>query len=292
MRGRRGGRFPRTTEGFPANGAAPRGGWLTVNIKSRAWPGGMDSRGTPSTRPWGLGRGIHAADTPANPSRPASDNFRVRPPRKRKKKSRSKGKSAWPAALCRAEPTLGCISIRYRILDSDVDSFAHGVDIVSTKADTYQQLGTVGGGAVWVGRTVGAMGPRHASGGLGRTPNPGLAVCAGLRTRARHHRAPMGEGALPARHASQAPERPAATGWAGPRRGVYGVSCQPTPPRHPTDCPLLLLLWLWLLPLRVPGATRPNPFPQGQAGGAAAQACCTSASDARSSSRHCGSSCP
>src|SRR6185437_7512691 len=28
------------------------------------------------------------------------------------------------------------------------------------------------------------MGPRHASGGLGRTPNPGLAVCAGKRTRA------------------------------------------------------------------------------------------------------------
>jgi len=39
--------------------------------------------------------------------------------------------------------------------------------------------------------TVGAMGPRHVSGGLGRTPNPGLAVCAGQRTRARRHRAPM-----------------------------------------------------------------------------------------------------
>ncbi len=49
-------------------------------------------------------------------------------------------------------------------------------------------------------RTVGAKGPRHASGGLGRTPNPGLAVCAGQRTRARRHRAPMGEGALPAKH--------------------------------------------------------------------------------------------
>ncbi|MBA0237097.1 hypothetical protein D7Y49_22965 [Stenotrophomonas maltophilia] len=33
------------------------------------------------------------------------------------------------------------------------------------------------------------MGPRHASGGLGRTPNPGLAVCAGLRTRASGDRA-------------------------------------------------------------------------------------------------------
>ncbi len=36
---------------------------------------------------------------------------------------------------------------------------------------------------------VSAMGPRHASGGLGRTPNPGLAVCAGQRTRARRDRA-------------------------------------------------------------------------------------------------------
>ena len=33
-------------------------------------------------------------------------------------------------------------------------------------------------------RGVRGMGPRHASGGLGRTPNPGLAVCAGQRTRA------------------------------------------------------------------------------------------------------------
>ena len=43
----------------------------------------------------------------------------------------------------------------------------------------------------WPCRTVGAMGPVHAPGGLGRTPNPGLAVCAGQRTRARRLRAPM-----------------------------------------------------------------------------------------------------
>ncbi len=41
--------------------------------------------------------------------------------------------------------------------------------------------------------------------------------------------------------ASQAPERPAASGWAGPRSGVYGVCCKPTPPRQPTECSLLLL---------------------------------------------------
>ncbi|MBA0272481.1 hypothetical protein D7U77_07510 [Stenotrophomonas maltophilia] len=47
-----------------------------------------------------------------------------------------------------------------------------------------------GGGAACGG--VSRMGPRHASGGLGRTPNPGLAVCAGLRTRASGDRAYMG----------------------------------------------------------------------------------------------------
>jgi len=38
---------------------------------------------------------------------------------------------------------------------------------------------------------VSRMGPRHASGGLGRTPNPGLAVRAGLRARASGDRAYM-----------------------------------------------------------------------------------------------------
>ncbi|SLM24986.1 hypothetical protein SAMN04488690_2715 [Stenotrophomonas indicatrix] len=71
---------------------------------------------------------------------------------------------------------------------------------VSTKVDTHQQprgrhpptaAGTCrrrgGSGCGGVSR----MGPRHASGGLGRTPNPGLAVCAGQRTRASGDRAYM-----------------------------------------------------------------------------------------------------
>ena len=62
---------------------------------------------------------------------------------------------------------------------------------VSTKIDTYQsgmpfrQFAGIcrrRGGSGCGG--VRGMGPRHASGGLGRTPNPGLAVCAGKRTRA------------------------------------------------------------------------------------------------------------
>ncbi len=78
----------------------------------------------------------------------------------------------------------------------------------------------------------GAMGPRHASGGLGRTPNPGLAVCAGQRIRVRRHRAPWARALCSRNTASQAPERTAASGWAGPRSGVHGVPghpCQPGP---------------------------------------------------------------
>jgi hypothetical protein len=68
-----------------------------------------------------------------------------------KEKRRSKAKAGWLAAFCRAEPTLGCISIRYRKIDSDVDSSTHGVDTVSTKVDTYPQLRkSVEGGALWV----------------------------------------------------------------------------------------------------------------------------------------------
>ncbi|MDN8670336.1 hypothetical protein, partial [Stenotrophomonas indicatrix] len=59
---------------------------------------------------------------------------------------------------------------------------------VSTKVDTYQEHRRTPfrqiaencrrrGGSGCGG--VRGMGPRHASGGLGRTPNPGLAVCAG-----------------------------------------------------------------------------------------------------------------
>uniref|UniRef100_UPI0019531C00 hypothetical protein n=1 Tax=Stenotrophomonas maltophilia TaxID=40324 RepID=UPI0019531C00 len=63
-----------------------------------------------------------------------------------------------------------------------------------------------------------------------------------------------------------APERTAASGWAGLE--VHGVSCQPTPPRHPTDSPLLLLLLLLLMlllllhrPLQVQGCKPCRPTP-------------------------------
>ena len=75
----------------------------------------------------------------------------------------------------------------------------------STPTNSNDASGSVRGGAAWACRTVGAMGPRHAPGGLGRTLNPGLAACAGQRTRARRHRAPRdGFTACPA-----SPYRPA-----------------------------------------------------------------------------------
>ncbi|KAG1381666.1 hypothetical protein G6F59_017895 [Rhizopus arrhizus] len=77
------------------------------------------------------------------------------------------------------------------------------------------------------------MGPRHASGGLGRTLNPGLAVCAGTRTRASRGQAPKdGFTASPA------------TG--------------PTPPSLGMRLLLSTLLARW--PLQAPGAARPIPL--------------------------------
>jgi len=71
-------------------------------------------------------------------------------------------------------------------------SSTHGVDLrvdqgrhPPTAAGTCRRRGGSGCGG------VSRMGPRHASGGLGRTPNPGLAVCAGQRTRASGDRAYM-----------------------------------------------------------------------------------------------------
>ncbi len=77
---------------------------------------------------------------------------------------------------------------------------------------------SVRGGVAWAGRTVGGM-------DAAIEPPWVRALC--LRS-----------------IASQAPERTAASGWAGPRSGVYGVSCLSMPPRQPTECQLLPLLLL------------------------------------------------
>ncbi|MBN5127761.1 hypothetical protein JY452_17355, partial [Stenotrophomonas maltophilia] len=64
-------------------------------------------------------------------------------------------------------------------------------------------------------------------------------------------------------------ERTAASGWAG--LGVYGVSCPPTPPRHPSASLLLLLLLLrlWAGAGRSPAETLPNHDCSHLPGGAA-----------------------
>ncbi len=176
---------------------------------------------------------------PANPPRPASDNFRVRPPRKRKKrKAEAKAKAGWLAAFCRAEPTLGCSSIRYRIVDSDADSSTHDVDLPCRPRST-----------------------PTSSRELSEAGRCGLA----------------------------GPLAP----WMAPSSPMDGFTACPANPHRPAipriaRCCCCFGFGCCLCGCRVqPGRTAP----QGQAGGAATHACCTSASDARSSSRHCGSNC-
>ncbi len=107
----------------------------------------------------------------------------------------------------------------------------HGVDLLQVARNCRRRGGSVGGG-------VSAMGPRHASGGLGRMPNPGLAVCAGQRARASGDRAYMDVLAAP------------------PAAG-------PTPPSHrkPAFASAVASEVAGQRPAlpRVPGAARPSP---------------------------------
>ncbi|MNV60230.1 hypothetical protein D3C71_1526850 [compost metagenome] len=79
-------------------------GGQSLRAEAVVWPGGWTVQGTPQVRPCRLGSRIHAADTPAQPTRPASDNFRVRPPTEEKRRA----KAASLGGPCRAEPMLGC----------------------------------------------------------------------------------------------------------------------------------------------------------------------------------------
>ena len=210
-RGHRSPRWHRSR--FPANGAAPRGGRY---LKAEAW---------------GLaGRDGFAGDA-VNPSVEAWPRH---PCRGHPRKSIPPGHGQFPCAVHHGKERED--QKRKRIASLCIHAWRGST--VSTKVDTYRQSQfthrhreSVGGGAVWGCTTVGAMGPRHASGGLGRTPNPGLAVCAGQCTRARRHRAPRGEGALVAKHcfASARTHRPPA---AGP---VWGFTACPAAPHRPAQ---------------------------------------------------------
>ena len=137
---------------------------------------------------------------------------------------------------------------------------------VSTKVDTHQEQAVAfqqiaetcrrrgGSGCGGVSR----MGPRHASGGLGRTPNPGLAVCAGQRTRASGDRAYMGEGALLAKHCFASARTHSRQRLGRAPEGDLQRPPQPDPPRHPTDSPLLTLTLMLIR--QVQGAALPNPY--------------------------------
>ncbi len=107
--------------------------------------------------------------------------------------------------------------------------------IVSTKVDTHQQhTESVRGGAVWAGRTVGAM------------------DCA---------IEPQGEGALLAKHCFASAERqpPAA----GPDRGAGFTACpadphRPAIPRNAASAVAVAVAVAGQRPWRVPGAARPS----------------------------------
>ena len=108
------------------------------------------------------------------------------------------------------------------------------------------------------------MGPRHASGGLGRTPNPGLAVCAGLRTRASGDRAYMGEGALLAKHCFASARTHSRQRLGRAPEGDLQRPPQPDLPRLPSggQLLLLLLLLLWIVAGagRSPAEQQAGPF--------------------------------
>ncbi len=117
-------------------------------------------RGTLQVRPCKLGRRIHAAHAPATGPTPPSTDLRDL------------------SALHSVDPRHAWM------LFVRLSKYSNSMEIHPRMAWIYQIAEICqrwGGVGV---RGVSRMGPRHASGGLGRTPNPGLAVCAGKRTRA------------------------------------------------------------------------------------------------------------
>ena len=148
--------------GFSANGAAPRGGSVglggsrNARLGWLAWPGGWAAQGTLQVRPCKLVGAIHGACAPAQPTRPASDTFRRFPRHGKKKEEQGqeqKQHSGEPPGWTSPLPHFDLTDLIHAWRGSTV----------STKVDTYQEppvptaAGKCRGGAVWVGRTVGAM---------------------------------------------------------------------------------------------------------------------------------------
>ncbi len=159
----------------PPPGPGPAaGGWAFGHSRSSASQ-------AKRPHPCKLDGAIHGANAPARPTRPASDRFRRAASHGVKKEKRKAGRFA---VLARSGAWL-------RSTETFIPEHSFMRTFHPRMAWIYWTCQeTVGGGAGWVRGGVRGMGPRHASGGLGRRPNPGLAVCAGQRTRASRGQAP------------------------------------------------------------------------------------------------------
>jgi hypothetical protein len=189
---------------------------------------GVGLRGTPQVRPCRLSRGIHAAHAPANPPRPRPRNMvgeQVAP---------------WPGMG-------GCdLPVRRAMPGSSSPAVESGFARLPLTSPTKRgrawpgpaadrRLPRPAGGPYEYRCTVGdAAGAglrgceRHGSGvyarRVGQEPNPGLAVCAGQRTRASGDQAPTD--VLAASPADPHPARPGSG-----RHGCAAVRSNPKEPR-------------------------------------------------------------
>ncbi len=152
-------------------------------------------RGTPQVRPCRLGRAIHGAHAPATgPTPPSTDLHNL---------------SGWHDLLLVGVDLGRRVDPRHAWMKSNpFDDLEIGRNVHPRMAWIYYARELSGVGRYGQAGPLAPWARGMPSGGLGRTPNPGLAVCAGRRTRARRHRAPMdGFTACPA-----CPYRPAHLG--------------------------------------------------------------------------------
>ena len=195
------------------------------------WPVGWAAQGTLQVRPCKLVGAIHGACAPAQPPRPTPDTFRrFRPPRKEKRRSKAKSKKqkqkrkrkrkqSFNSSLPRA---LTDLIHAWRGSTRRSRTVVPPPDVIQPSPGNFRRRGGVGWQDRW------RHGPEACLGRFGQDAQP--RSCRVRRTA----------------HTSKAPSSP--QGW------VYGVSCQPTPPRPTQRNPEPLWLWPWLWPLRVQGA--------------------------------------
>ncbi len=167
--------FRLTNRGDSANGAAPRG--LVAKCDSCDWSG-RDGVAGHAVNPSMGARWRHPWRQRSCPPTP---------PHLRQVHS-AVGNCGFVPRGCWQVSTLVDTSVRYRMSHPRmawIYCVHQGRHLPKRCKTPFRQIAAIcrrrgGSGCGGVSR----MGPRHASGGLGRTPNPGLAVCAGQRTRA------------------------------------------------------------------------------------------------------------